>query len=99
LLTRVLNDRQDWRVRQVYPGNGWIQLPEEVVRRRFPSAALLYGEPSEDRPGLWAIFRDGVAVALVDETGFLHRGDEEPMQLWSRYAVRRRIDDVVDVFM
>lgn len=96
LLTRTLNDREEWRVRQASKDNHWLPVPIDDLRRRFPQASSTLEGLVEGRPGAWAILRNGDPAALVIEDGTLHRASDV-VDLMPVYRGRRRLDDVVDL--
>jgi hypothetical protein len=98
LLTRVINERDHWTVRQVSPGNSWLDFSEDDLVHEFPQASGIRGELAVDRPGLWAVLKDDKVVELVGENGLLFRRGQDPLDLMTVYRTHKRIDNVVDQF-
>jgi hypothetical protein len=98
LLTRTLNDRETWAVRQIGPDNGWLNYPKEQLMLEFGSASAQYGHLAVGRPGLWAVQRDEKVVMVVGEDAQFHPGGS-PIELMPTYEKRKRIDDVVGLMM
>lgn len=98
-LTRTINDRETWSVRQLEPDNGWLYYPEETLAVEFPTVGSSYGNLAQGRPGLWAMLREERVALVVGEDGRLHRRDEEVVDLMPVYQKRKRIDDVVELML
>jgi hypothetical protein len=98
-LTRTINERESWMVRQLEPDNGWLYYPEEKLAVEFPTVGSAYGDLAQGRPGLWAMLREEKVTLVVGEDGRLHRREEEVVDLMPVYQKRKRIDDVVELML
>lgn len=90
LLGALLNDRDMWDCRTAFssPWGQWDKPQPNL--EAFPSLAR-HTEPDYDDPQIWAILRNGHAVAVVSpEEGAVHFPSGQALDLMKVYATLRR---------
>ena len=102
ILTRKLNDRGNWDARVVDESGGWVWTVGTVE----PNLNQLDDVPATSefdrlkREGhIWFLLRDDRVLAALSEEGFAYFFRGSSIDLMALYAVRRRLDDVVDVVL
>lgn len=98
-LTRKVNDRVTWDVREVDDSGGWVWTlgqirPQlEAFDTAMTDTEFLY---QRSQGHAWFLLRGDEPVAVTSKSGVCHFREASPLTLMEVYSRRRRLDDVVD---
>jgi hypothetical protein len=98
-LTRRINDRYGWDVREVDDSGGWVWTVGEI-RPGLDAFKSALADPEflhqRTNGHAWFLLRGDEPVAATSKGGTCHFRTAPALNLMDLYSRRRRLDDVVD---